>query len=126
MGFINNSQLKQFSCGDVVPGSSGMLTLAFGPAADQLSEAPAGNASFPFWFGWYRCNIGETLAKFRNTETHVGYYITKGRFKILSEGETKDVGAGDWVGFPPQTDYEVVALENGSELLWVYVPPKAG
>ena len=27
MGFLSNSDLKQFSCGDVIPGSSGMLTL---------------------------------------------------------------------------------------------------
>ncbi len=126
MGFLNNSDLKQFSCGDVIPGSSGMLTLAFGPACDQLSGAPAANASYPFWFGWYRCNKGEELKRFKNTETHVAYYVTKGSFSILSEGETRDVGAGTWVGFPPQTEYEVRCLEDGSELLWVYVPPKAG
>ena len=37
MGFLSNSQLKQFSYGEVIPGSSGMLTLAFGPACDALS-----------------------------------------------------------------------------------------
>ncbi len=126
MGFLNNSDLKQFSCGDVVPGSTGMLTLAFGPAADALSGAPEGNTSYPFWFGWYHCNMGEELKLFKNTETHVGYFVTKGSFKILSEGETKTVGEGAWVGFPPQTEYEVHCMANGSELLWVYVPPKAG
>lgn len=45
MGFFSNSQLKQFSCGDVILGSSGMLTLAFGPACDALSGAPASNAA---------------------------------------------------------------------------------
>lgn len=30
-----------------------MLTLAFGPASDALSRASAGNAAYPFWFGWY-------------------------------------------------------------------------
>lgn len=37
MGFLGNSQLKQFSCGDAIPGSSGMLALAFGPASGALS-----------------------------------------------------------------------------------------
>ncbi len=126
MGFTENSALKQFSCGDVIPGSTGMLTLAFGPAADQLSGAPAGNAQYPFWFGWYRCNSGEELKRWKNSETHVAYFVTKGSFKILSEGETKTVGQGTWIGFPPATEYEVHCTENGSELLWVYVPPKAG
>jgi len=61
MGFLSNSQLKQFSCGDVIPGSSGMLTLAFGPASDALSRAPAGNAAYPFWFGWYHRKKGQEL-----------------------------------------------------------------
>jgi len=65
MGFLNNSDLKQFSCGDVVPGSTGMLTLAFGPAANALSGAPEGNTSYPFWFGWYHCNMGEELKLFK-------------------------------------------------------------
>ena len=122
----NNSDLTQFSCGDVIPGSTGMLTLAFGPAADQFSNAPAGNTDFPFWFGWYRCNMGEELKRFQNSETHVAYFVTKGSFKILSEGETQTVGEGTWIGFPPKTDYEVHCLTNDSELLWVYSPPKAG
>ena len=126
MGFLKNSDLKQFSCGGVVPGSTGMLTLAFGPAADQFSGAPAGNAKFPFWFGWYLCKKGEELKLWKNTETFVAYYVTKGKFSILSEGKTQDVAAGDWVGFPPQTEYEVKSLEEGSELIWVYYPPKAG
>jgi len=126
MGFVNNSDLKQFSCGDVVPGGNGMETLAFGPAADQFSGAPEGNASYPLWFGWARSNKGEGLPRVKNTETHVCFFITKGSFKILSEGETKTVGEGTWVGFPPQTEYEVHCMANGSELLWVYVPPKFG
>jgi len=126
MGFLSNSQLKQFSCGDVIPGSSGMLTLAFGPASDALSNAPAGNAAYPFWFGWYHCKKGNELKRWKNTETYVAYYVTKGKFKILSEGQTKEVGPGDWVGFPPKTEYEVMATADDSELLWVYVPPKAG
>ena len=126
MGFLKNSELKQFSCGDVVPGSTGMLTLAFGPAADQLSGAPAGNAQCPFWFGWYHCKKGEELKRWKNTETFVAYYVTKGKFSILSEAKTQDVVAGDLIGFPPKTDYEVKSLEDGSELLWVYYPPKAG
>lgn len=126
MGFLSNSDLKQFSCGDVVPGSTGMLTLAFGPGANDFSGAPDNNADFPFWFGWYRCNMGEELKKWKNTETYVAYFVSKGSFKILSEGETKTVGEGTWVGFSPQTEYEVHCMENGSELLWVYYPPKAG
>ena len=103
-----------------------MLTLAFGPAADQLSGAPTGNTQYPFWFGWYRCNMGEELKRWKNSETHVAYFVTKGSFKILSEGVTKTIGQGTWIGFPPKTEYEVHCLENGSELLWVYDPPKAG
>ncbi len=126
MGFLSNSQLKQFSCGDLIPGSTGMLALAFGPGSDELSGAPAANVGYPFWFGWYGCNSGEELKRFQNSETHVAYYVTKGKFKILSEGQVKEVGLGDWIGFPPQTEFEVQALEDGSELLWVYVPPKLG
>lgn len=126
MGFLNNSDLKQFSFGDVVPGSTGMLTLAFGPVCNDFGGAPDKNADFPFWFDWYRCNMGEELKKWKNTETYVAYFVSKGSFKILSEGETKTVGEGTWIGFPPQTEYEVHCMENGSELLWVYYPPKAG
>jgi len=126
MGFLNNSDLKQFNCGDVVPGSSGMERLAFGPIADYLSGAPEGNTLYPLWFGLYRGNMGEGLTRIKNTRTHVCYYVTKGSFEILSEGETKTVGEGTWVGFPPQTEYEVHCMANGSELLWVYVPPQSG
>ncbi len=126
MGFLGNSELKQFSCGVLIPGSTGMLTLAFGPGSDELSGAPAANVGYPFWFGWYNCNSGEELKRFQNSETYVAYYVTKGKFKILSEGQVKEVGLGDWIGFPPQTDFEVQAIEDGSELLWVYVPPKLG
>lgn len=65
MGFLSNSYPKQFSCGDVVPGSTGMLTLAFGPASDTLSNAPAGNAAYPFWFGWYHCKKGNELKRWK-------------------------------------------------------------
>ncbi len=126
MAFIDNKGLKQFSCGDVIPGSSGMLTLAFGPASDALSGAPASSANYPFWFGWYHCKKGEELKRFKNSETYVAYFVTQGKFEILSEGEKKEVGAGAWVGFPPQTEYEVKATADDSVLLWVYVPPKAG
>ncbi len=126
MGFVNNSDLKQFSCGDVVPGGSGMETLGFGPAADHYCGAPEGNASYPLWFGLCNSKKGEGLPRVKNTEAHVCYFITKGSFKILSEGETKIVGERTWVGFPPQTEYEVHCMENGSEILWVYVPPKSG
>lgn len=93
---------------------------------DQLSGAPEGNSSYRFWFGWYRCDMSEELRRFKNTETYVDYFVTKGSFKILSKGETKTVGEGERVGFPPQTEYEVHRMANGLELLWVYVPPKAG
>jgi len=126
MAFIDNKNLKQFSCGDVIPGSSGMLTLAFGPASDALSGSPASSAAYPFWFGWYHCKKGEELKRFKNSETYVAYFITQGKFEILSEGQKKEVGAGNWVGFPPQTEYEVKATADDSVLLWVYVPPKAG
>ena len=61
----------------------------------------------------------------QNTETYVAYYVTKGKFKILSESRIKEIGAGDQVGFPPQTEYEVMATADDSELVWVYIPPKA-
>jgi REP element-mobilizing transposase RayT len=73
-----------------------------------------------------RCNLGEELKRIKNTETYVAYFISKEIFEILSEGETKTVGAGTWVGFPPQTEYEVHFMDKGSELLWVYEPTKAG
>ena len=77
-------------------------------------------------FGLCNSKKGEGLPRVKNTEAHVCYFITKGSFKILSEGETKTVGERTWVGFPPQTEYEVHCMENGSEILWVYVPPKSG
>ena len=44
-----------------------MLTLAFGPASDALSGAPAGNVAYPFWFGWYNCKKGQELKRWKNT-----------------------------------------------------------
>jgi len=58
----------------------------------SLIKASAGNTNYPFWFGWYRCNMGEELKRFKNSETYVAYCVTKESFKILSEGETKTIG----------------------------------
>ncbi len=119
MGFINNSELPRVNCGDIIPGSSGDVTVAFGPGG-HFDKAP-------FWFGWYGCKKGDELKRWKNTETWVGYYVVQGEFEILSEGETKKCGPGEWISFPPQTDYEVKATGEGeSILLWVYYPPKAG
>jgi len=102
-----------------------MLTLAFGPASDTLSGAPTGNAEYPVWFGWYRCKKGEGIKRLKNSETYVAYFITQGKFKILSEGQKKEVGAGTWIGFPPNTEYEVEATADNSVLIWVHTVERA-